>query len=162
MSLPSFKKRKICNLNSNSNTPIDIITNKDIGNFKEDFMTGQNRCMIIHKPFELQINEKKIHSITKKNFSKIAPFWYKLFSNWLIHAYQHFNDIDKFLIIIYLINKNLIFFRKNGLIIDYDTFYKNKILEIEKINISDISRDLQIPKESARRKVLELEKKNII
>tara|TARA_B110000003_G_scaffold269502_1_gene300634 strand:+ start:143 stop:1255 length:1113 start_codon:yes stop_codon:yes gene_type:complete len=59
MFLPSFKKRKICNLNSYSNTPKDIITNKDIGNFKEDFMTGQNRCMIIHKPFELQIDEKK-------------------------------------------------------------------------------------------------------
>ena len=59
MFLPSFKKRKICNLDSNTNSPIDIITDKDIGNFKEDFMTGQNRCMIIHKPFELQINEKK-------------------------------------------------------------------------------------------------------
>jgi len=48
MSLPSFKKRKFCNL--------DIITDKDIGNFKEDFMTGQNSCMIIHKPIVLNIN----------------------------------------------------------------------------------------------------------
>ena len=109
-----------------------------------------------------QINEKDIHVITKKKFSKIAPYWYKLISNWLNNAYNHYNDIDKFLIAIYLINKNLIFFRKNGLIIDYDTFYKDKILEIEKINISDISKDLEIPKESVRRKVLELEKKNII
>jgi len=61
-----------------------------------------------------------------------------------------------------LINKDLIFFRRNGLIIDYDTFYKDKILEIERINITDISKDLQIPKESVRRKVLELEKKGII
>lgn len=109
-----------------------------------------------------QINEKVIHKITTKNFSKIAPFWYMLFSNWLISAYKSYNDIDKFLIIIYLINKNFIFFRKNGLIIDYDTFYQDKILEIEKINISDISKDLKIPKESVRRKVLELEKLNII
>jgi len=48
MSLPSFKKRKFCNL--------DIITDKDIGNFKENFMTGQNSCMIIHKPIVLNIN----------------------------------------------------------------------------------------------------------
>ena len=109
-----------------------------------------------------QINEKKIHLITKKYFSKIAPFWYLLFSNWLIRAYKNYNDIDKFLIIIYLINKNFIFYRKNGLIIDYDTFYKDKILEIEKINISDISKDLKIPKESVRRKILELVKINII
>ena len=109
-----------------------------------------------------QINEKDIHVITKKKFSKIAPYWYKLISNWLNNAYNHYNDIDKFLIAIYLINKNLIFFRKNGLIIDYETFCKDKILEIEKINISDISKDLQIPKESVRRKILELEKENII
>lgn len=109
-----------------------------------------------------QINEKKIHEITKKNFSKIAPYWYELISNWSINAYEHYHDIDKFIISIYLINKNLIFFRKNGLIIDYEIFCKDKTLEIEKINISDISKDLQIPKESVRRKILELEKKNII
>ena len=109
-----------------------------------------------------QINEKTIHKIIKKNFSKLAPFYYNLINNWLIRAYSHYKDIDKFIIIIYLINKDLIFFRRNGLIIDYDTFYKDKTVEIEKINISDISKDLQIPKESIRRKVLELEKKGII
>jgi DNA-binding Lrp family transcriptional regulator len=35
-------------------------------------------------------------------------------------------------------------------------------IEIEKINISDISKDLHIPKESVRRKVLELEKERVI
>ena len=43
-----------------------------------------------------------------------------------------------------------------------NSFIKIELLEIEKINISDISKDLQIPKESVRRKVLELEKKGII
>ena len=109
-----------------------------------------------------QINEKTIHRIIKKNFSKLAPLFYNLINNWLIRAYSHYKDIDKFIIIIYLINKDLIFFRRNGLIIDYDTFYKDKTVEVEKINISDISKDLQIPKESIRRKVLELEKKGII
>ena len=110
----------------------------------------------------VQINEKTIHRIIKKNFSKLAPFYYNLINNWLIRAYSHYKDIDKFIIIIYLINKDLIFFRRNGLIIDYDTFYKDKTVEVEKINISDISKDLQIPKESIRRKVIELEKKGII
>ena len=109
-----------------------------------------------------QINEKTIHRIIKKNFSKLAPFYYNLINNWLIRAYSHYKDIDKFIIVIYLINKDLIFFRRNGLIINYKTFYKDKTVEIEKINISDISKDLQIPKESIRRKVLELEKKGII
>ena len=109
-----------------------------------------------------QIDEKIIFKTIEKNFSKLAPYYYSFISNWLIRAYKHYHDIDKFIIIIYLINKDLIFFRRNGLIIDYDTFYKDKTVEIEKINITDISKDLQIPKESVRRKVLELEKKSII
>ena len=109
-----------------------------------------------------QIDEKIIFKTIEKNFSKLAPYYYSFISNWLIRAYKHYHDIDKFIIVIYLINKDLIFFRRNGLIIDYDTFYKDKTVEIEKINITDISKDLQIPKESVRRKVLELEKKSII
>jgi len=109
-----------------------------------------------------QINEDKIFDIINKNFSRLAPYYYSLFSSWLIRSYNVFKDIDKFIILIYLINKDLIFYRKIGLIIDYETFYKDKSIEIPKINISDISDDLKIPKESVRRKVQELEKKGVI
>tara|TARA_X000000368_G_scaffold106017_1_gene82161 strand:- start:225 stop:1202 length:978 start_codon:yes stop_codon:yes gene_type:complete len=109
-----------------------------------------------------EINEDKIFKIINKNFSKIAPFYYEWISSWLVRSYSNFQDIDKYIILIYLINKDFIFYRKNGLIIDYDTFYKDKSLEIPKINISDISNELKIPKESVRRKVQELEKKGII
>ena len=109
-----------------------------------------------------EINEDVIFKIINKNFSKIAPYWYELLSSWLIRSYKVFQDIDKFIILVYLINKDLIFFRKNGLIIDYDTFYRDKSIEIPKINISDISTDLKIPKESIRRKLQELEKTGVI
>ena len=109
-----------------------------------------------------QINEKEIFKVINNNFSKLAPYYYVMISNWLIRAYGVQNDIDKYLILLYLINKDLIIFRRNGLIVSYDTFYKERSLEIDKINISDISKDLQIPKESVRRKIIELEKKNII
>tara|TARA_B100000579_G_C22710606_1_gene794351 strand:- start:79 stop:1041 length:963 start_codon:yes stop_codon:yes gene_type:complete len=109
-----------------------------------------------------QIDEKEIHKVIQDNFSILAPSFFTLTSNWFIRAYEHFKDIDKFIIIIYLINQYLIFFRKNGVKIDYDTFYKDKTIEVDKINISDISKDLQIPKESIRRKVLDLEKAGVI
>jgi predicted transcriptional regulator len=109
-----------------------------------------------------EIDEDKIFKIINKNFSKIAPYWFELISSWLIRSYNVFQDIDKFIILIYFINKDLIFFRKNGLVIDYDTFYKDKSIEIPKINISDISNDLKIPKESVRRKLQELEKSGVI
>jgi DNA-binding Lrp family transcriptional regulator len=92
----------------------------------------------------------------------LAPFFYSFVSNWLIRAYKRYNDIDKFIIVIYLIHQNLVFYRKNGLIIDYESFYRDRTLEINKINISDISKDLRIPKESVRRKILDLEKNGAI
>ena len=109
-----------------------------------------------------QIDEKIINKVIQKKFALLSSYFFYFMSNWLIRAYKRYNDIDKFLIIIYLIHKNLIFYRKNALIIDYESFYKERTLEIEKINISDISHDLKIPKESVRRKVLDLEKKGAI
>ena len=109
-----------------------------------------------------QIDEQTINKVIQDNFASLAPSFFTLTSNWFVRAYEDFNDIDKFVIIIYLINKDLIFFRQNGIKIDYNTFYKDKTIEIDKINISDIAKDLKIPKESIRRKVLELEKKGVI
>ena len=109
-----------------------------------------------------QIDEKEIFNVISNNFSKLAPTYYHLVSNWLIRAYNNYKDIDKYIIIIYLINKDLIVFRRNGLVVNYNTFYRDRSIEIEKVNLSDISNDLEIPKESVRRKILELEKLGVI
>jgi len=108
------------------------------------------------------IDEKIINKLIQENFAALAPSFYTLTSNWFVRAYDHYKDIDKFVIIIYLINQDLVYFRQNMIKIDYDTFYKDKSIEIKKINISDISKDLGVPKESIRRKVVELEKEGTI
>ncbi len=109
-----------------------------------------------------QIDENKISKIIDRNFSKIAPFFYPFIANWLTRAYGVYGDIDKYLIAIYLVNRQFIFYRKNGFTINFETFFENKPLEIDKINFSDISKDLKIPKESVRRKIQELENKAVI
>jgi hypothetical protein len=109
-----------------------------------------------------QIDEKIVLKVIDKHFSRLAPYYYKWINSWLIGAYENFGNIDKYIILIYIINQDFIFFRKNGLIVDYDTFYNDETLEVEKINISKISKDLQIPKESVRRKIEELKKAEII
>ena len=108
------------------------------------------------------IDEKIINKVIQDNFAALAPCYFTLTSNWFVRAYDHWKDIDKFVIIIYLIHQDLIYFRQNGLKINYDTFYEKKSIEIDKINISDISKELGVPKESVRRKVLELEKQKVI
>ena len=108
------------------------------------------------------IDEKIINKAIQDNFAALAPCYFTLTSNWFVRAYDHWKDIDKFVIIIYLIHQDLVYFRQNGLKINYETFYEKKSIEIDKINISDISKDLGVPKESIRRKVLELEKQKVI
>jgi len=83
-------------------------------------------------------------------------------SEWSIGAYKVFKDIDTYTILIYLINKQFEFYRRNNLNITFNNFYKDKSLEIERINLIKISKDLHIPKESVRRKVINLEKNGII
>ena len=53
-----------------------------------------------------EINEDKIFKIINKNFSKLAPFYYGLLSSWFIRSYNVFQDIDKFIILIFFINKD--------------------------------------------------------
>ena len=118
--------------------------------------------MTIIPSVSAQIDEKEIFNVISNNFSKLAPTYYHLVSNWLIRAYSVHKDIDKYIIVIYLINKDLIVFRRNGLIVNYETFYRDRSIEIEKVNLSEISKDLEIPKESVRRKILELEKTGVI
>ena len=109
-----------------------------------------------------EFNKDTISKLTFKNFNSVSPYFYKLITEWMSDAYKVFHDLDKFLILIYLINTDFEFFRRNNINIHYDSFYKDKTLEIDKINLINISKDLNIPKESVRRKIAYLEVKKII
>ena len=110
-----------------------------------------------------QINENKIHKIIVENFDEIAPIYYKLLSEWANSSFNKFQDIEKYLIILYLINKDFDYYIKNELVESYDTFFLyDKSLELDRINIIEISKNLNIPKESARRKILRLEEFGVL
>ena len=108
------------------------------------------------------VNETDLRILIGKNFNTLSPIFYRFVSDWLIGAYNDFKDIDTYMILIYLVNNDFKFYRKNNILIDYESFYKDKTLEIEEIKIIQIANDLLIPKESARRKVAELEKRGVI
>ena len=109
-----------------------------------------------------ELNRELVYKILIKNFNSLSPHIFKLTGEWLIGAYGVFKDINKYLILIYLINKDFEFYRRNNVNITYDNFYKDKDLEIIKSNIIQISKDLNLPKESVRRKLISLEKEGII
>ncbi len=105
---------------------------------------------------------ESINEIITKNYSIISKEYTTFLSEWLTNTNKIFNDSEKFYILIYLFNRNLEFYNKNLIEFDYDTFDKTNNFDIQKINIVEIANNLNIPKETARRKILELEKKGVI
>ena len=107
--------------------------------------------------------KKNIQKLITGNFEKLAPTYYKLISEWMNSSYEVFNDIDKYRIILYLINKDFEHYIQIKKIESYDNFFMfDKSLELDRINIIEISKSLNIPKESTRRKILDLEKLNVL
>ena len=105
-----------------------------------------------------QLEEKQIFQAINKNYSQLRNVWFNFQMEWLESSYRSFNDHDKFLIVQYLVLNTLNFLSNNFVKLDFDTYYSKKQIEIANFNIIDISRGLYISKETARRKVLELEK----
>lgn len=109
-----------------------------------------------------QIYKNDILNVLEKTYSVIGPHWVSCQVDWMNGIYSAFKDHEKFLIIIYLTKKTLDFYSRNLTKLSYEQFYSKDTIEIEKFNIAEISANLNIPKESARRKILELEKKGVI
>jgi predicted transcriptional regulator len=105
-----------------------------------------------------ELDKKLILNVLESRYSTMGPMWVSHQMDWLNGVYGSFKDHDKFLIVIYLINKTLNFYSRNFIKLTFDQFYSKEMVEIEKYTITEISNALHIPKESARRKVLELEK----
>ena len=109
-----------------------------------------------------QIYKEDMLTVIENRYSTLGPMWVTHQLEWNNGVYASFKDHDKFLIVIFLINKTLNFYSTNFIKLSYFEFYSKNTVEIEKFSISEISQVLNIPKESARRKVLELEKEGII
>ena len=109
-----------------------------------------------------QIYKEDILTVIENRYSTLGPMWVTHQLEWNNGVYASFKDHDKFLIVIFLINKTLNFYSRNFIKLSYFEFYSKNTVVIEKFSISEISQVLNIPKESARRKVLELEKEGII
>ena len=105
--------------------------------------------------------EDVLHTIESR-YSIIGPLWVNHQMEWCNRAYSTFKDHDKFLIISYLIKQTLDFYSRNFVKLNYEKFFSKKFLELEKFNVTDVSKNLNIPKETVRRKIIELEKTSVI
>jgi len=112
--------------------------------------------------FSRTLKDDQVYDTIINNYSDFSKDWIFHQWNWMNNVYIPFKDHYKYLIVISLIEKTLQFFDQMNIQYTYDQYYSKSYLEIEKFNISDLSKKLDLPKETVRRKVIELEKEGVI
>ena len=119
----------------------------------------------MHKQFlevPKQIRSKDIREVIEKNFVSIMPVWAPLQLSWVNNVYRTFHDYDKFMIIMHLLMQTFEAYSKNFVKLNYDEYFDQNEVEIKSVNVMEISTSLNIPKETARRKINELEEMGAI
>ena len=109
-----------------------------------------------------KLSEKEIYNTYCDNYDSIHYLFIEFQFSWFQQAYRTLKDIDKYNILVYLYKENFIelneLFKNKSL----NEFYINPEFNLEKINIIQISQTLRLSKETARRKILELEEDGIL
>jgi len=108
------------------------------------------------------LTSKNFHQSISRNYSEISKVYMTFLHDWLTSTVKTFNDIDKFHILLCIFKKNLNFYNDNLIKFDYETFNKTDKFDIQKINIIEIAKTLSLPKETTRRKLIELQKLGVI
>ncbi len=110
----------------------------------------------------ISIDKDKVHEVFQRNINEKLKSFYRLQQEWVNRAYKNFNDFDTYLILMYLMNKVYINYSDRFHYMSMHAFYSQDKVGIEKLNLIEISKDLNIPKETVRRKINFLQAKDII
>ena len=120
-------------------------------------MSKENRLK-----FSTEVNVHEVYNVLTKNYIEVITDYFELQRIWLNNAYVTFKDLDKYFILMSLVSKTFDSYAEYFVKYDFDQFYNVDQYELRKFNIVNISKELSISKETARRKILELEKIGII
>ena len=108
------------------------------------------------------INADEVYDVLSSHSNETVTLWFKLQQVWCNNAYNAFKDYDSYLILIYLVNQVFQKYSDRFQYLSFQEFYEKNELNIDKINLIEISKELNIPKETIRRKVNFLQDQNII
>ena len=112
--------------------------------------------------FTKTLTDDQVYDSIMSNYSDLSKEWIIHQWNWMNNVYASFNDHYKYMIIISLIEKTLQFYDQMNIQYNYDEYYSKSYLQIERFSITELCEKLDLPKETVRRKVLELEKEGVI
>ena len=118
-------------------------------------------------------DDPNLHSLEKLDSNKIAlvlsantlilmKHWIKFQQEWINNIYKQFKDYDKYILLIYLVSKSweddLDLFKFYSM----DEYYTKEEIKLPNISLLELTENLKIPKETIRRKLVELEKQSLI
>jgi len=109
-----------------------------------------------------KFDSNKIGLVLSSNQMILTKHWIKFQQEWVNNIYNRFKDHEKYLILMYLISKTWQNTSNLFKFYSIDEYYSQNEIDLPNISLSEISINLDIPKETIRRKLIELEKKNII
>ncbi len=109
-----------------------------------------------------QITIEEIELIYEKNFQHTLFEFFNLESEWFYNAYSEYKDFEKYLILVYLIQRTLETYNKHFYKVSFKEFYNSPHIEIEKISIINIVKELSISKETVRRKLNQLSASGVL
>jgi len=112
--------------------------------------------------FSKTLSDDQVYNSIMNNYADLGKDWISHQWNWMNGMYRAFNDHYKYMIIISLVEKTLQFYDQMNIQYSYDEYYSKSYLQIEKFSITELCEKLKLPKETVRRKVLELEKDGFI
>ena len=112
--------------------------------------------------FSKTLNDDQVYESIMSHYSTLSKDWISHQWNWMNNVYVSFNDHYKYMIVISLAEKTLQFYDQMNIQYTYDEYYSKSYLQIEKFSITELCKKLDLPKETVRRKVLELEKEGVI
>ena len=108
------------------------------------------------------LTDDEVYESIMSNYSDLSKDWIMHQWNWMNNVYLPFKDHYKYLIVISLIEKTLQFFDQMNINYSYDEYYSKSYQQIERFSITELCEKLDLPKETIRRKVLELEREGVI
>jgi len=112
--------------------------------------------------FSKVLNDDQVYDHMMRNYDQLGRDWIVHQWSWMNNVYRAFNDHYKYLIVISLVEKTLQFYDQMNIQFSFDQFYSKSNLQVEKFSITELCEKLQLPKETVRRKVLELEKLGVL
>jgi len=113
-------------------------------------------------PIPTKISQDNIYTTYCDNYDSIHYLFVEFQFSWLQQAFNALKDLDKYNIIVYLYKENFIELNELFKVKSLNEFYVNPRFVLDKINIIKISKKLRLSKETARRKILELEEDGIL